>query len=103
VGDSPRRPPTSVFVVAALALLTLGATWWMGADSSQAAPPARADLRAPVGSVIVLRLDDGRILTYESGRSVISERTASHRLCWPGLRPLYPSLRSVGQDNISHC
>jgi hypothetical protein len=102
VGETPRRLPTGVFLVVAFALLTLGATWWLGAEPSQASP-AGADLRLPPASVIVLQLDDGRILTYDSGRSVISERVVPRRRCWPESLAPYPSLRSVGQDNIAHC
>jgi hypothetical protein len=79
--------PTSVFVGLALALLALGATWWHGTEPS----PSPDDPHRPVGSVIVLRLDDGRLLTYESGRTVITEDTC------------VPHLRGVGREAMVGC
>jgi hypothetical protein len=103
VSGSARGLPTIVFVVVALVLLGLGGVWWTAAR-----PPAgivsQAPLdsaQAPAGSIVVLRLDNGKILKYESGGSVPA--TSWHRRCRGGLAPLSPGLRSVGQDNMVRC
>jgi hypothetical protein len=103
VFESSRRVPTSVLVVIALIMVGLGATWWTAARPAPVAV-ARVPVdsaRAPAGSIVVLRLDDGRVLKYESGGSV--PPASWHRRCRPGLRPSYSRLRSVGQDNAAHC
>jgi hypothetical protein len=105
MSGSPRRPPTSAFVVVALVLLSLGATWWHTtrpapgpvAGAARSAPVDSA--QAPAGSIVVLRLDNGRILKYESDGS--APATSWHRRCPGGLRTTY--LRSVGQDNLARC
>jgi len=100
VSGSARGLPTIVFVVVAFVLLGLGGVWWTAAR-----PPAGTVSRAPVdsartpaGSIVVLRLDNGKILKYESGGS--TPATSWHRRCRNRLAPLTPGLRSVGQDNM---
>jgi hypothetical protein len=67
----PRRElPTSVFIAIGILLLALGATWW---TASEPAPPAAARPGAPAGTVVLLRFDDGRIVTYRTGGTLISE------------------------------
>jgi hypothetical protein len=100
VSGSAVRLPTSVFVVAALVLVALGAIWWTRSEPSAAV--ARSvpvdSARAPAGSIVVLRLDDGKVLKYESGGG--PPPTSWHRRCRSGL-PVVPSLRSVGQDDAA--
>jgi hypothetical protein len=103
VSGSARGLPTIVFVVVALVLLGIGGAWWTAArppaETVRRAPVDNA--RAPAGSIVVLRLDNGRILKYESGGS--APATSWHRRCQQGRIPLSPSLRSVGQDNLVRC
>jgi hypothetical protein len=60
------RLPISVLVLLAVALLGLGAGWWIRAAPEQPAAATRAAV-AP-GSVLLLRLDDGRVYQYQRGR-----------------------------------
>lgn len=103
MSGSARGLPTIVFVVVAFVLVGLGGVWWTAAR-----PPAGtvrhtpADgVRVPPGTIVVLRLDNGKILKYESDGS--APATSWHRRCRDGLAPLAPGLRSVGQDNLVRC
>ena len=97
VGDTARRVPTSVFVLVAVVLMALGGTWWV-----RAAPPSPSpfseDAHSPMNSIVVLPLDDGRLITYESGRFVISDASPDVRRACRRAPSQYPALRTVGQD-----
>jgi hypothetical protein len=97
VGDTARKPSTSVFMAFAAVLLGLGGLWWV-----RAAPPAAAaEDAAPLNRQVTVRLDDGRILTYRTGRSLISDPAPSplnqRRYCRRSATQ-YPNMRVVGQD-----
>jgi hypothetical protein len=67
---SARRLPTSVLVLATLALLAMGGTWWFGTQPRSAAPAPAAT--APpsedaASSVMVLQMGDGTIVVDETG------------------------------------
>jgi hypothetical protein len=73
--------PTSVLTAIAVLLIGLGGIWWVRA----APPPAAA---APINSVVAIRLDDGRVYTYQTGQRHYCRRSATP----------YPNMRVVGQD-----
>jgi hypothetical protein len=87
-----RRLPTGVFVALAVVALVFGGVWWL-----RAAPPASAaENTTPLSRMVTVRLDDGRVLTFQRGRSVISE-PSQRRYCRRSTTQ-YPNMRIVGQD-----
>lgn len=83
------RLPAGVLIAFALMVLAAGVFWW--ARTAPAAPPAAG---APLQQVVTVRLDDGRVLTYQRGRSFGTD--PGHRR--PCGRPsaLFPDLRLAG-------
>jgi hypothetical protein len=61
-----RRLPTTILVLATVALLGVGAVWWT--RSRPVEPPAAA-LKAAPSSIVVIQLDNGAVMSYDSGRS----------------------------------
>ena len=60
-----RRLPTAILVLLAVVLLGLGTGWWIRAAPER--PVASTAVTPPAGSVLLLRLDDGRVLPYQKG------------------------------------
>jgi hypothetical protein len=99
VADTVRKVPTSLLIAVAVALLGLGGIWWV-----RGAPPATAARNsAPIDSVVTVRLDDGRLLTYQTGQTSdqlpgrLFESANPRRYCRRSAAE-YPSMRVVGQD-----
>jgi hypothetical protein len=62
--DDGRRLPTGILVLLAVVLLGLGTGWWIRAAPDR--PVASTQPAGPsAGSVLLLRLDDGRVLPYQ--------------------------------------
>jgi hypothetical protein len=57
--------PTTLLVLVTTALVALGVVWWV--DS--APEPLSAAPAGPASNVVVIQLDDGAVLTYDTGRS----------------------------------
>jgi hypothetical protein len=60
-----RRLPTAILVLLAVVLLGLGTGWWIQAAPERSVTSTEAT--PPAGSVLLLRLDDGRVLPYQKG------------------------------------
>jgi hypothetical protein len=89
VADTVRRLPASVLTAVAVLLLGLGGIWWV-----RSAPPPPA--ATPANSVVAVRFDDGRVLTYQTGPPSLAD-LGSQRHCQRSLTR-YPTMRVVGQD-----
>jgi hypothetical protein len=93
VRDTVRRLPTGVFVGLAVVLLGLGGIWW-----TRTAPAAATQTTPPIRRLVTVRLDDGRVLTYRTGRTSISDPTNPQRRHCRRTPTRYPDMRIVGQD-----
>ena len=101
VADTVRKVPTSVFLAVAVMLLALGGIWWL-----RTAPPAAATAdSAPIDRLVTVRLDDGRVLTYQTGRPLISNPNptslsdpANQRRYCRRSAAQYPNVRLAGPD-----
>jgi hypothetical protein len=94
VGYTVRRLPTGVFVALAVLLLGFGAFWW-----TRAAPAASTTgTTAPISRQVTVRLDDGRVFTYQTGRISVSDRTNQQRRYCRRSPAQYPNMRILGPD-----
>jgi hypothetical protein len=60
-----RHLPTALLVLVTTALVALGVVWWV--DSAPESPAAAS--AGPARNVVIIQLDDGAVLTYDTGSS----------------------------------
>ena len=101
MNEPARHLPSGLFVLLAAALTLAGGGWWAHSAPATAATVS-ASPSAPMSSVVKVRLDNGKVLTYDSGRSTISaESPAFTSLTGLMCRRPYRNVRSVERGSDS--